>query len=173
MWAGGSFVFHQPLRLGERIRRVSTIKAVARKTGKQGKLVLRHGRPRDCRRDRRRSERGAHHRLSLGRRARCDGRGPASAGGPRLAAARDAGSHSAVPLLGADLQRPPHPLRPGLLHRGGRLSGAGRARAAAGDAAARTGPRGGACPTGTAVRLSRAGADLRYRPVHRERPARG
>jgi 3-methylfumaryl-CoA hydratase len=40
MWAGGSFVFHRPLRLGEPIRRISTIKAVARKTGKQGKLVF-------------------------------------------------------------------------------------------------------------------------------------
>jgi len=40
MWAGGCFTFHQPLRLGERIRRVSTIRSVARKTGKQGALVF-------------------------------------------------------------------------------------------------------------------------------------
>jgi 3-methylfumaryl-CoA hydratase len=40
MWAGGSFVFHRPLRLGERIRRVSTIGSVARKLGKQGPLVF-------------------------------------------------------------------------------------------------------------------------------------
>jgi 3-methylfumaryl-CoA hydratase len=40
MWAGGSFVFHQPLRLGERIRRVSTIRTITRKTGRQGPLVF-------------------------------------------------------------------------------------------------------------------------------------
>ena len=40
MWAGGSFTFHQPLRLGERIRRVSTIREIQRKTGRQGKLAF-------------------------------------------------------------------------------------------------------------------------------------
>jgi 3-methylfumaryl-CoA hydratase len=40
MWAGGSFTFHQPLRLGEHIRRVSTITQIRRKTGKQGKLAF-------------------------------------------------------------------------------------------------------------------------------------
>jgi|SRR5580658_2456573 3-methylfumaryl-CoA hydratase len=40
MWAGGSFVFHQPIRLGERLCRVSTIRSVARKTGRQGELVF-------------------------------------------------------------------------------------------------------------------------------------
>jgi 3-methylfumaryl-CoA hydratase len=40
MWAGGGFVFHQPLKLGERLRRVSTIRSITRKTGKQGPLVF-------------------------------------------------------------------------------------------------------------------------------------
>ena len=44
---------------------------------------------------------------------------------------------AAVPLLGAHLQRPPHPLRPPLRHRGRGLPGPGRARPADRDAAAR------------------------------------
>ena len=40
MWAGGSLTLHQPLRLGERMSRVSTVHAVAEKTGKQGRLVF-------------------------------------------------------------------------------------------------------------------------------------
>jgi len=40
MWAGGSFVFHKPLRVGEYIRRVSTIRSVTRKAGRQGPLVF-------------------------------------------------------------------------------------------------------------------------------------
>jgi 3-methylfumaryl-CoA hydratase len=40
MWAGGSFVFHRPLLLGEHLSRVSTIGEVARKLGKQGPLVF-------------------------------------------------------------------------------------------------------------------------------------
>jgi 3-methylfumaryl-CoA hydratase len=45
MWAGGRFEFHQPLHVGEPIRRVSTIRAIERKTGRRGPLVfvtLRH-----------------------------------------------------------------------------------------------------------------------------------
>jgi 3-methylfumaryl-CoA hydratase len=45
MWAGGRFEFHQPLHLGERIERISTITAIEEKSGKQGPLVfltLRH-----------------------------------------------------------------------------------------------------------------------------------
>jgi 3-methylfumaryl-CoA hydratase len=40
MWAGGTFTFHQPIRLGERLSRLSTIRSVQRKTGKQGALVF-------------------------------------------------------------------------------------------------------------------------------------
>ena len=40
MWAGGRFVFHQPLRLGEPIRRVSTVMDVTMKLGRTGPLVF-------------------------------------------------------------------------------------------------------------------------------------
>ncbi|HVJ56090.1 MAG TPA: MaoC family dehydratase N-terminal domain-containing protein [Aliidongia sp.] len=40
MWAGGSFEFHQPLRFGERIGRVSTIQSIEEKSGKNGPLVF-------------------------------------------------------------------------------------------------------------------------------------
>jgi 3-methylfumaryl-CoA hydratase len=45
MWAGGRFRFHEPLRLGETIRKISTIAAISEKTGRTGKLcfvTLRH-----------------------------------------------------------------------------------------------------------------------------------
>lgn len=40
MWAGGRLVFRGPLRLGEEVRRVSTIKTVQRKEGRSGELVF-------------------------------------------------------------------------------------------------------------------------------------
>jgi 3-methylfumaryl-CoA hydratase len=40
MWAGGSFVFHRPLRIGETLHRRSTIRSVADKTGRHGRLVF-------------------------------------------------------------------------------------------------------------------------------------
>ena len=40
MWAGGRVRFHQPLRVGEAVRRVSTIKDVREKTGRSGALVF-------------------------------------------------------------------------------------------------------------------------------------
>lgn len=46
MWAGGRLRFHAPLRLGARLRRVSTVQAVSEKSGRSGPLVfvtLRHG----------------------------------------------------------------------------------------------------------------------------------
>ena len=49
----------------------------------------------------------------------------------------DARRRAAVPLLGADVQRPPHPLRPPLRDRGRGLSGPDRARPADRDAVAR------------------------------------
>lgn len=45
MWAGGRFRFHEPLLLGETIRKTSTIAAISEKTGRTGKLcfvTLRH-----------------------------------------------------------------------------------------------------------------------------------
>ena len=40
MWAGGRLAFHTPIRLGEKIRRVSTIQDVTLKTGRSGKMVF-------------------------------------------------------------------------------------------------------------------------------------
>ena len=88
---------------------------------------------------RRRPARGARHRLP-----RPAGAGRATADRrrarrPTRRFARDdrPRRRAPVPLLGADLQRPPHPLRPPLRDRGRGLSGPGRARAADRDAAAR------------------------------------
>ena len=40
MWAGGQLRFHQPLQVGERVERVSTIESVEEKRGKSGPLVF-------------------------------------------------------------------------------------------------------------------------------------
>jgi 3-methylfumaryl-CoA hydratase len=40
MWAGGRFVFHQPLRVGEVIRRTSIVADVTHKQGRTGPLVF-------------------------------------------------------------------------------------------------------------------------------------
>jgi len=40
MWAGSQFSFHQPLRIGDEMRRVSTIEDVTEKSGRSGALVF-------------------------------------------------------------------------------------------------------------------------------------
>jgi 3-methylfumaryl-CoA hydratase len=40
MWAGSQFGFHGPVRVGDRVRRVSTIAAVTEKTGRTGPLAF-------------------------------------------------------------------------------------------------------------------------------------
>lgn len=40
MWAGGRLIFRKPLKLGEDVRRVSTIRAVERKEGRSGELFF-------------------------------------------------------------------------------------------------------------------------------------
>jgi len=40
MWAGSQLEFHEPLRVGDAIRRVSTIEDVTEKTGRNGRLVF-------------------------------------------------------------------------------------------------------------------------------------
>jgi len=40
MWAGSQLQFHEPLRVGDAIRRVSTIEDVTQKTGRNGPLVF-------------------------------------------------------------------------------------------------------------------------------------
>jgi 3-methylfumaryl-CoA hydratase len=40
MWAGGRLTVEQPLRIGERVEKVSTVKAITPKAGRQGSLVF-------------------------------------------------------------------------------------------------------------------------------------
>ncbi|MGA1211683.1 MAG: FAS1-like dehydratase domain-containing protein, partial [Burkholderiaceae bacterium] len=40
MWAGGQLHWHRPLKLGENLRRVSTIQSIEQKQGKTGELVF-------------------------------------------------------------------------------------------------------------------------------------
>lgn len=40
MWAGGRLIFRAPLHLGERVRRESTIRSIAAKSGRSGDLVF-------------------------------------------------------------------------------------------------------------------------------------
>src|SRR4051794_8268228 len=40
MWAGSRFEFREPLRIGDRIERVSTIETVTQKSGRSGPLVF-------------------------------------------------------------------------------------------------------------------------------------
>jgi len=40
MWAGGQLAFQAPLRLGEEVRRRSTVSAIEEKTGRSGRLVF-------------------------------------------------------------------------------------------------------------------------------------
>jgi 3-methylfumaryl-CoA hydratase len=40
MWAGSQFEFHRPLRIGDRLKRVSRIENVTEKSGRTGKLVF-------------------------------------------------------------------------------------------------------------------------------------
>ena len=40
MWAGSQLEFHEPLRVGDAIRRISTIEDVTEKSGRNGKLVF-------------------------------------------------------------------------------------------------------------------------------------
>jgi 3-methylfumaryl-CoA hydratase len=40
MWAGSQFHFHEPLRIGDRLRRVSRIDNVTEKSGRRGRLVF-------------------------------------------------------------------------------------------------------------------------------------
>jgi 3-methylfumaryl-CoA hydratase len=40
MWAGGRLTFHSPFRVGEQLKRISTITAVQPKTGRSGTLVF-------------------------------------------------------------------------------------------------------------------------------------
>ncbi len=40
MWAGGRLTIHEPLRIGDRLTRTSTIRSIAPKQGRRGPLVF-------------------------------------------------------------------------------------------------------------------------------------
>ena len=152
MWAGGQLEFFSPLRVGDAIRRVSTIDDVKFKSGRTGELCFVRVRHEVS------SPRGLALREFHDIVYRPDpvpgAAEPAYEAAPEsvLGAPRRARRHAAVPLFGAHLQRPPHPLRPALRDAGRRLSGPGRARAADGHLARR------ACATP----VRRAGAGARF-----------
>src|SRR5690606_9596474 len=101
---------------------------------KQRRAGVRHRRAPGVRARRRTCrDRGARHRLSRGAAGRSFRRLSARAGHAAGVEPRDrAGRGDVVSLFRADLQRPPHPLRPALCGRGGILSRPRRPRAADG-----------------------------------------
>ena len=140
MWAGSRLTFPAADRLRCAARAHQHDCRGRRQVRTQRRTRAGDGASRNPRGRRARGHRRARHRLSAGaaagRASTAAGRaGPGARGG--LPPDRHARPRPAVPLLRADLQWPPHPLRPQLRHRGGRLPGARRARPAAGDAAAR------------------------------------
>ncbi len=152
MFAGGRVSQHGPLRTGAEATRRTWQASSARKQGRSGPLhfvtvrteisqggqvviteeqdlVYRERRPPTPR-----PRRPWIRRRRLMPRRR---RSPAARRRPRLAGRGEPGP--ALPVLRADLQRAPHPLRPGLRPRRG-VSRPARARPAAGPAHGRTGP---------------------------------
>ena len=132
MWAGSQFEFRSPVRVGDVVVRSSTIDDVTAKAGRSGQLVfvkVRHELRCNGAADPALVE---FHDIVYREAQRPDeGRRRTGRARRRGLAARDrARRRAAVPLLGAHLQRPPHPLRPPLRHRGRRLPGPGRARPA-------------------------------------------
>ncbi len=120
---------------------------------------LRHRRARDRDRGRRRAARGARHRLPRPAGTGRD-RDPGGRADRRDLLAPDRPRRRApLSLFGAHLQRPPHPLRPPLRHRGRGLSGPDRPRPAdrdpAGRPAAARAARGGAASASTSRRSAR------------------
>ena len=124
MWAGGELEFLDTLRVGDETKRSSRISDVTMKTGSTGALCFvsvehliddaaRHGDPR-----------AAGHRLSRCLRRVAGGtcQGAAAAAGRKSSRKPHGRSRAAVPLFGADLQRPSYPLRPRLRHQGRGLS---------------------------------------------------
>ena len=133
MWAAGKLTFAAPLLVGLNVTRQTTIAAIDRKQGRTGPLFF-------LELDHLYLQEGVtcvtERQTLVYREDPKPGGATAEAG----ATARSAGGahrpdpHArrgdAVPLLGPDLQRPPHPLRPRLCPRGRGLSRARRARPA-------------------------------------------
>ena len=130
MWAGSDLTFHAPILPGQTIERTTTIESITEKTGSTGPLcfvVLRHEITADgtlATTDR--------HTIVYGRRPAPEG----SAAKPRVRTrrSRTVGTDAlgpterghALPLLGADVQFPPHPLRPPVRHQSKATPGSSR-----------------------------------------------
>ena len=156
MWAGGRVRARGRLRSGSPATKRTSVLSVAEKQGRSGHLtfvtvghqILQDGQlvideeqdivyrgPRGARPPTRAAAAGEPPPRCL---RPVSHRGPASrrrTGGRCL-------RYAAVPLFRADLQRAPHPLRPGLLPRRGGLPGPAHPRPAAGDRHGGGGPRG-------------------------------
>ena len=138
MWAAGRLEFTEPLRLGAHVQRRSTIKSVTPKQGGTGPLffvTVEHDFSTDS----------VHHLLEeqtiVYREMSAEAELPRPPGAHRPGTQHPlgAGQHRPVPLLGAHLQRAPHPLRRGLRAQRRGLSGPGHPRPADRDAARRPG----------------------------------
>jgi 3-methylfumaryl-CoA hydratase len=104
MWAGGRFEFRRPVRVGDAVRRTSTIADVSLKEGRTGPLAFVLVRHEVATGEGRGARRGARHRLPRPAQARRGGAGAAAGAGRRpLAPRRPSRRRAAVPLLGAHL----------------------------------------------------------------------
>ena len=139
MWAGSQFEFRAPVRVGDDVdahvddrRRVGQGRphrpARVRQGAARGALQRRERRRRSSSSTTSSTAKPSGPTTSSRRRSAADA-------GRRVAARDRAGRRAAVPLLGAHLQRPPHPLRPQVRHRGRGLPRPDRARPADRDAA--------------------------------------
>ena len=134
MWAGSQFEFRAPLRVGDAVR----AHLDHRRRDDQGRAAAARWCSSRCatscaataRPSRRWSSSTTSSTATRSSPATSTPPPQAAPTGARLAARDRARRRAAVPLLGAHLQRPPHPLRPPLRHRGRGLPGPDRARPA-------------------------------------------
>ena len=155
-----------PLRVGDALTRTSTIQTSPKNPAAQGRWCSSRCGTRSAAATKRRcTHRVPRHRLSRstepGRRGAAAQRAPTDEVWRRLGAGRCA----ALPLLGADVQRPPHPLRPPLRDRSRRLSGTHRARPADRHAAARPSAPAAAGRRVAHVRVQGDATVVRHPPV--------
>ena len=117
MWAGSQFQFHEPVRVGDAVTRVSTIHDVTEKSGRTGPLVFVKVRHEISREGSSNVAITEFHDIVYREAAKPDEVAPPPVAAPETS---DLGERlgsrrcPAVPLFGADLQRPPYPLRPPL-----------------------------------------------------------
>ena len=174
MWAGSRVTFPGEIRVGDAIVRRSVDRLDQGEGGEGEPAGLRHRPPRDRpgRTSRPRSSTSTTSSIAGSRRrqpARSRRRVPAGAW--RRTLTPDA--RPALPLFGAHLQQPPHPLRPRLRHRGRGLSRPRRPRPADRDAARRPDPAERARGEDRRLLLPRRLAAVRRaRDERQRRPAR-